>query len=70
MKYAGLTDDPKICKQEHGNPYDWTQQAFDTEIEARLWEKEMLSKRGYKGLTGNAGWRYGYTYTIATTTVE
>ena len=70
MKYAGLTDDPKNRKQEHGNPYDWTQQAFDSEIEARQWEKVMLSNPAYKVSTGGKGWRYGYTYTISTITVE
>jgi len=70
MKYVGLTDDPKTRKVEHGNPSDWWQRSFDTEAEARRWEKDMLSKPGYKGGGGGAGWRYGYTYTITSTTKE
>ena len=52
MKYVGLTDDPASRKHEHGNPSDWWQKWFSTEKEARDWEKEMLSKPGYKGGTG------------------
>ena len=69
MKYAGLTDDPARRKAEHGNPPDWSQQSFNTEQEARDWEKMMLD-RGYQGGTGGEGWRYGYTYTITSTTTE
>ncbi len=70
MKYVGLTDDPATRKQQHGNPSDWWQKTFQTEKEARDWEKEMLSKPGYKGGTGGAGWKYGYTYTITSSTIE
>jgi hypothetical protein len=70
MKYVGLTDNPSRRKQEHGNPSDWWQKKFDTEIEARAWEKETLSKPGYTGGTGGDGWRYGYTYTITSSTVQ
>lgn len=30
----------------------------------------MLSKPGYNGGTGGAGWKYGYTYTITSSTIE
>lgn len=61
-RYVGLTDDPNRRKTEHGNPTDWWQKGpFSTEREARDWEKDMLSK-GYRGDTGGAGWRYGYTF--------
>jgi hypothetical protein len=70
MKYVGLTDNPQQRKQEHGNPPDWWQRSFNTEKEARDWEKDMLSKSGYKGNPGGAGWRYGYTYTITATTKQ
>ncbi len=70
MKYVGLTDDPQERKQAHGNPNDWHQQRFDSEPAARAWEKEMLAKPGYKGNPGGAGWRYGYTYTITSTTKQ
>lgn len=65
MKYAGLTDDPKQRKVDHGNPSDWWQTYFSTESQARAWEKQMLNTSGYKGGTGGAGWRYGYVYTIS-----
>jgi hypothetical protein len=70
MKYVGLTDDPEARKKAHGNPSDWWQRRFDTEKEARQWEKEMLAKPGHKGGTGGEGWRYGYTYTVTNTTKE
>ena len=60
-RYAGLTDDPNRRKGEHGNPSDWWQRSFSNEREARDWEKDMHSK-GYRGDTGGAGWRYGYTF--------
>ncbi len=43
---------------------------FSDRKEARDWEKEMLSKPGYKGGTGGAGCKYGYTYTITSSTIE
>ena len=70
MKYVGLTGGPVTRKQQHGNPSDWWQRIFQTEREARDWEKEMLSKPGYKGGTSGAGWEYGYTYTITSSTSE
>lgn len=70
MKYVGLTDDPKARKVEHGNPSDWWQRSFSTENEARQWEKDTLAKPGYRGGTGGEGWRYGYTYTITSSTRE
>ena len=71
MKYAGLTDNPKQRKAEHGNPADWrTTTLFPTESTARAWEKAMLLDTDFKGGTGGAGWRYGYVYTITSTTRE
>ena len=69
MQYAGLTDDPARRKAEHGNPADWSQQSFDTERQAREWEK-IIQDLGCQGDTGGKGWRYGYTYTITSTTKE
>lgn len=67
MKYAGLTDDPASRRAAHGNPPDWAQRGFSAEAEARNWERGMLAL-GYKGGLGGEGWRYGYTYTITSTT--
>jgi hypothetical protein len=70
IKYVGLTDDPETRKKEHGNPRDWWQRRFNTEKEARDWEKGMLAKPGYRGGAGGKSWRYGYTYTITSTTKQ
>ena len=70
MKYVGLTDEPARRRREHGYPSDWYQQEFRTESEARSWERSMLSRPGYKGSPGGEGWRYGYTYTITSSTIE
>jgi hypothetical protein len=70
MMYVGLTDDPQERKKAHGSPSDWSPRSFSTEREARNWEKEMLGKPGYQGGPGGKGWRYGYTYTITSSTRE
>ncbi len=70
MKYVGLTDEPDRRRQEHGNPSDWYQKIFNNEYEARIWEKEMLAKPGYTGGPGGEGWRYGYIYTITSSTIQ
>ena len=70
MRYVGLTDDPRKRREDHGNPFDWQQRIFLTELEARAWEKAMLLLMGYKGGPGGEGWRYGYTYTITSLTRE
>lgn len=70
MKYVGLTNDPETRKKAHGSPSDWSQTSFSTENEARRWEKNMLDKDGYTDGTGGKGWRYGYTYTITSSTKE
>ncbi len=70
MKYVGLTDNPTERKKAHGNPSDWSQRSFTSEKEARDWEKQMLSQPGYKGGIGGEGWKYGYTYTITSSTKE
>ena len=64
MKYAGLTDDPKVMKREHGNPSDFSiMQQFRTEASAKLWLSRMLA-RGYEKDIGGNGWRYGYTFSM------
>ena len=68
--YVGLTDDPDRRRQEHGNPTDWEQTQFSTEVKARAWEKKYVGKPGYEGDTGGAGWRYGYWYTITSSTIQ
>ena len=70
MKYVGLSDDPEERKIAHGNPSDWWQRTFSTEAEARSWEKDMLNKPGYEGGPGGKGWKYGYTYTITSSTIQ
>jgi hypothetical protein len=62
-KYVGLTDDPARRKREHGDPADWSQGHFSSEIQARAWERQLLAS-GAQGWPGGEGWRYGYTYTI------
>lgn len=68
VKYVGLTDDPATRKAAHGNPADWWQRTFSTEREAREWEIGMIMQSGYKGGQGGEGWRYGYIYTITSST--
>ena len=64
MRYAGLTDEPKRIKREHGNPRDFgVMQQFTSEPAARLWESRMLA-RGYEKDTIGKGWKYGYTFSI------
>ena len=64
MRYAGLTDEPKRIKQEHGNPSDFRViQQFTSEQSARQWERRMLAK-GYEEDTSGKGWKYGYTFSI------
>ena len=69
--YVGLTDDPKQRHEQHGKPTDWQQTGpFASEKAARDWEKAQLAKPGIRGGTGGRGWRYGYWYTITSTTIE
>lgn len=70
MKYIGLTDAPDERQSAHGYPADWWTCSFKTEEAARKWEKEMLAKPGHKGSPGKKGWKFGYTYTILSTTIE
>ena len=70
MKYVGLTDNPERRRSEHSNPADWSQQRFNSEPEARKWEKDMLARPGYTGGPGGEGWRYGYVYTMTPATVQ
>jgi hypothetical protein len=70
--YVGLTDVPERRRKEHGNPPDWQQTAteFTTEETARAWEAQYVNKPGYQGGTGGSGWRFGYWYTITSSTRE
>ena len=64
MRYAGLTDDPKRTKREHGNPGDFSvMQQFTSETTAWQWKSRMLA-RGYEEDTGGKGFKYGYTFSI------
>ena len=64
MRYAGLTDDPKIRKRERGNPSDFkVMQQFTTEAAARQWERRMMNQ-GCEQDTIGKGWKYGYTFSI------
>ncbi|MFH1653524.1 MAG: hypothetical protein ABIE74_05665 [Pseudomonadota bacterium] len=68
MMYVGLTNDPDQRKIQHGNPSDWKVYGpFSSEIAARIWEKDAISK-GYQGGPGGEGWKWGYTYTITGST--
>ena len=58
-KYAGLTDHPRRCRQEYGNPEEW----IGTKIQSRIWEQKMHNT-GYEGGKGDPGWGFGFTYTI------
>ncbi len=68
-KYVGLTDNPTRRKGEHANPPDWVQMEFQSEPQARLWEKLKLGE-GHQGGPGGDGWRFGYMYTITPYTRE
>jgi hypothetical protein len=64
MRYAGLMDDPKRRKGEHGNPSDFrVMQQFTSETSAQQWERRMLAQ-GYEEDTSGTGWKYGYTFSI------
>ena len=64
MRYAGLTDEPKRRKEEHGNPHDFrVMQQFTSELSARQWESRMLAQ-GYEEDTSGKGWKYGFTFSI------
>ncbi len=64
MRYAGLTDEPKRRKLEHGNPRDFRiMQQFTSETAARQWERRMLAQ-GYEEDTIGKSWKYGYTFSI------
>ena len=67
--YVGLTDIPQTRKQQHGNPSDWHEGSFTSEQQARDWEMRELAK-GHLGGPGGAGWRYGYWYTVTSSTAE
>jgi hypothetical protein len=70
MYYVGLTDDPNRRWVEHGRPRDWRQFEFGSEAQARAWERGQLARSDVKGGPGGGGWRYGYFYTVTSTTVE
>ena len=62
MKYAGLTNEPAIRKQEHGNLSDFkVMQQFTCETAAKQWKSRMLAQ-GYEEDISGKGWKYGYTF--------
>jgi hypothetical protein len=64
MRYAGLTDEPKIRKRERGNPSDFRViQQFTSETAAGQWIRRMLNQ-GCEQDTIGKGWKYGYTFSI------
>jgi hypothetical protein len=64
MRYAGLTDEPKKIKAEHGNPVDFkVMQQFTSESSARQWEKRMYAQGCEQDKKGK-GWKYGYTFSV------
>jgi hypothetical protein len=64
MKYAGLSNEPKIRKRECGNPSDFrVMQQFTSEKSARQWVSRMLAQ-GYQEDKSDKGWKYGYTFSI------
>jgi len=64
MRYAGLTDEPKRRKREHGNPSDFRViQQFTFETAAQQWERRILA-RWYEEDTSGKGWKYGYTFSV------
>ena len=69
-KYAGLTDHPDRCRQEHGNPVDWKiEKEFGTVLQSRIWEQQM-HHAGYEGGRSGPEWGWGYTYTITKSTKQ
>ena len=64
MKYAGLSDEPKIRKLRNGNPSDFrVMQQFTSEKSARQWVSRMLAQDYQEDKSGK-GWKYGYTFSI------
>lgn len=70
MKYVGLTNDPDTRRKQHGDPQEWSQECFNNETEARVWEKSMFDKPEYKGDSSEKEWKYGYIYTITKNSIE
>lgn len=63
MKYVGLTNNPDVIKRKHGQPMDWWQKVFASELEANKWLKVLIKIYGYKETDDQKGWKYGYTFT-------
>jgi hypothetical protein len=62
MKYVGLTNNPDVIKRKLGQPMDWWQRVFASEIEANKWLKVLIKMYGYKEVNDAKGWKYGYTF--------
>jgi hypothetical protein len=58
---VGLTDHPERCRVSHGNPPDWRQIRFDSEREARDWERCFAFSSEIASRSGTE-WLYGYWY--------
>ncbi len=63
MKYVGLTNNPEALKRKLGQPMDWWQRVFASELEANKWLKVLIKMYGYKEVNGQKGWKYGFTFT-------
>ena len=61
-KIVGLTDNPEIEKKKNGDPYDWWQRVFNDEQEANKWLNLLIKNYGFKNVTTNGSWRYGFTF--------
>lgn len=62
MKYVGLTNNPEVIKRKLGQPMDWWQRVFASELEANKWLKVLIKMYGYKEVNDQKGWKYGYTF--------
>jgi hypothetical protein len=62
MKYVGLTNNPEVIKRKLGQPMDWWQRVFASELEANKWLKVLIKMYGYKEVDDQKGWKYGYTF--------
>ncbi len=70
MKYVGLTDDLEERKTAHGNPSDWWHRTFTSDREAKAWLEELSAQPGYTGGMPTVGCKFGYTYTITSSTKQ
>jgi|WetSurMetagenome_2_1015567.scaffolds.fasta_scaffold93004_2 hypothetical protein len=62
MKFVGLTNNPDEIKKKHNDPEDWWQRSFTNKTEAKKWMHILVKNYGYKEITDDEGWKYGFTY--------